>query len=110
MTPSSNCSRNSSPRIDYVCFGKHVACGKTEPTYHPLRRCATNGTVDLHLAIQGGLYRRDYSKSHNVGFADALIAATATQRQVSLVTLNRKHCPMFVYVVDAQYFSSIRYG
>jgi predicted nucleic acid-binding protein len=50
--------------------------------------------LDQRVAIQGGLYRRDYSKSHNVGLADALIAATATQRQVPLVTLNRKHFPM----------------
>jgi len=50
--------------------------------------------LDQRLAVQGGLYRRDYSKSHNVGLADALIAATAAQRQISLVTLNRKHFPM----------------
>ena len=50
--------------------------------------------LDLRLAAQGGLYRRDYSRSHNVGLADALIAATATQRQIPLVTLNRKHFPM----------------
>ena len=50
--------------------------------------------LDQGLAVQGGLYRRDYHKSHNVGLADALIAATATQRQALLVTLNRKHFPM----------------
>jgi predicted nucleic acid-binding protein len=55
--------------------------------------------LDLHLAVQGGLYRRDYSKSHNVGLADAIIAATATQRQVPLVTLNRKHFPMLQDVI-----------
>jgi predicted nucleic acid-binding protein len=27
--------------------------------------------LDLRLAVQGGLYRRDYRKSHNVGLADA---------------------------------------
>jgi predicted nucleic acid-binding protein len=55
--------------------------------------------LDQHLAVQGGLYRRDYSKSHNVGLADALAAATATQRQVLLVTLNRKHFPMLQDVI-----------
>ena len=55
--------------------------------------------LDLLLAVQGGLYRRDYRKSHNVGLADALIAATATQWQVSLVTLNRKHFPMLQDVI-----------
>ena len=55
--------------------------------------------LDLRLAVQGGLYRRDYSKSHNVGLADALIAATATQRQVPLVTRNRRHFPMLQDVI-----------
>ncbi len=32
--------------------------------------------IDQAIAIKGGLYRRDYKKSHNVGIADALIAAT----------------------------------
>jgi predicted nucleic acid-binding protein len=36
--------------------------------------------LDQGLAVQGGLYRRDYHKSHNVGLADALIAATAMRR------------------------------
>jgi len=55
--------------------------------------------LNLRLAVQGGIYRRDYSKSHNVGLADALIAATAVQRQVPLVTLNRKHFPMLQDVI-----------
>ncbi|MFO1430234.1 MAG: type II toxin-antitoxin system VapC family toxin [Candidatus Competibacteraceae bacterium] len=59
--------------------------------------------LDLRLAVQGGLYRRDYSKSHNAGLADALIAATATQRQVPLVTLDRKHFPMLQDVIVPYY-------
>jgi len=59
--------------------------------------------LDPRLAVQGGLYRRDYSRSHNVGLADALIAATAAQRQVSLVTLNRKHFPMLQDVIVPYY-------
>jgi predicted nucleic acid-binding protein len=55
--------------------------------------------LDLRLAIQGGLYRRDYGKSHGVGLADALIAATAAQREVPLVTLNRRHFAMLRDVV-----------
>src|SRR5438067_3689256 len=50
--------------------------------------------VDREVAIRGGLYRRDYMKSHQVGLADALIAATAEHRQAALVTLNSKHFPM----------------
>jgi predicted nucleic acid-binding protein len=56
-------------------------------------------SLDRSLAVQGGLYRRDYGKSHNVGLADALIAATAAQRQVPLVTLNGKHFPMLQDVI-----------
>ena len=56
--------------------------------------------VDEHIAQQGGLYRRDYGKSHGVGLADALIAATAQVLDVKLITLNKKHYPMLknVYV------------
>lgn len=50
--------------------------------------------VDNHAAVVGGLFRRDYGKSHGVGFADALIAATAKLHNFTLVTLNQKHYPM----------------
>jgi len=51
-------------------------------------------SVDGFIAEAGGLYRRDYFKSHGVSLADALIAATASVRGATLVTLNRKHFPM----------------
>lgn len=50
--------------------------------------------IDEKIATIGGLYRRDYGKSHGVGLADALIAATANIKQAKLVTLNQKHFPM----------------
>ncbi len=50
--------------------------------------------LDSAIAVRGGLLRRDYGKSHGMGLADALIAATALVRQVQLVSLNRKHFPM----------------
>jgi predicted nucleic acid-binding protein len=50
--------------------------------------------VDAVIAERGGLFRRDYGRSHSTGLADALIAATAEHVQASLVTLNRKHFPM----------------
>ncbi|MCX8038564.1 MAG: type II toxin-antitoxin system VapC family toxin [Candidatus Sumerlaeia bacterium] len=50
--------------------------------------------VDASLAMQGGLFRRDFGRTHGVGLADALIAATAIQRGIPLVTLNQKHFPM----------------
>lgn len=50
--------------------------------------------VDFMIAQRGGLFCRDFRKSHGVGLADALIAATAESRRLQLVTLNRKHFPM----------------
>ena len=46
------------------------------------------------IAQKGGIYRRDFGKSHGVGLADALIAATAQIEDATLVTLNQKHFPM----------------
>ena len=54
--------------------------------------------ISEEIAAKGGLYRRDYSKSHKVGLADALIAATAQVRGATLVTLNVKHFPMLTSV------------
>lgn len=45
-------------------------------------------------AQKGGLYRRDYGKSHGVGLADAIIAATVQDLGATLATLNSKHYPM----------------
>lgn len=50
------------------------------------------------IAVRGGLHRRKYFKSHGVGLADALIAATAEARGATLVTLNDKHFPMLASV------------
>jgi predicted nucleic acid-binding protein len=57
--------------------------------------------VDVNQSIsrRGGLYRRDISKSHGVGLADALIAATAEEQEATLVTLNKKHFPMLTRVI-----------
>lgn len=50
--------------------------------------------ITQEIAVTGGLYRRDYKKSHSVGLADALIAATTYVKRATLVTLNEKHFPM----------------
>ncbi|MGL5135693.1 MAG: type II toxin-antitoxin system VapC family toxin [Planktothrix sp.] len=55
--------------------------------------------IDEKIATLGGLYRRDYGKSHGVGLADALIAATANIKQAKLVTLNQKHFPMLTDLI-----------
>ena len=50
--------------------------------------------VNAEIAKAGGLYRRDYGKSHGVGLADAILAATAEAEKAELKTLNTKHYPM----------------
>ena len=50
--------------------------------------------VSAEIAKTGGLYKRDYGKSHGVGLADAILAATAEAENAELKTLNTKHYPM----------------
>jgi len=50
--------------------------------------------VSTEIAKAGGLYKRDYGKSHGVGLADAILAATAEAENAELKTFNTKHYPM----------------
>ncbi len=50
--------------------------------------------IDFGIAKSGGLYKRDFGKSHGVGLADAILAATADKENAELKTLNVKHYPM----------------
>ena len=50
--------------------------------------------VSVEIAKAGGLYKRDYGKSHGIGLADAILAATAGAENAQLKTLNTKHYPM----------------
>jgi hypothetical protein len=50
--------------------------------------------VNAEIGRVGGLYKRDYGKSHGVGLADAILAATAEAENAELKTLNTKHYPM----------------
>ena len=50
--------------------------------------------VSADIGKAGGLYKRDYGKSHGVGLADAILAATAEAENAELKTLNTKHYPM----------------
>ncbi len=50
--------------------------------------------VSPDLARAAGLYKKDYAKSHDIGLADAIIAATAQAENADLKTLNTKHYPM----------------
>ena len=51
--------------------------------------------IDLNrdIAQAGGLIRREHGKTHGVGLNDALVAATAVNRNACLHTLNVKHYP-----------------
>ncbi len=50
--------------------------------------------VSPSLAKAVGLHKRDYSKAHGVGLADAIVAATSKAEHAELKTLNIKHYPM----------------
>ena len=50
--------------------------------------------VGAEIAKAGGLYKRNYGKSHGVGLADAILAASAVAENAELKTLNTKHYPM----------------
>lgn len=50
--------------------------------------------VTVDIAKAGGLLKRDFGKSHGLGLADAVVAATAQVENAELSTLNVKHYPM----------------
>jgi hypothetical protein len=50
--------------------------------------------VTQAIAKKGGRYKGFYHKSHGVGLADGIIAATAVLHNFKLKTLNTKHYPM----------------
>lgn len=50
--------------------------------------------ITSDIAKIGGLYKRDYSKPHGIGLANAIIAATCDAENAELKTLNIEHYPM----------------
>lgn len=56
--------------------------------------------LSLEISKKGGLLRRDYGKSHGIGFADSLIGASAIHTDSTLVTLNTKHFQMLANVLS----------
>jgi len=50
--------------------------------------------VTSKIARAGGLYKQNYGKSHGIGLADAILAATAEAGNAELKTLNVKQYPM----------------
>jgi len=57
--------------------------------------------VSAGIARDGGLYKRDYGKSHGIGLADAILAATAKAENAKMATLNTKHYPMLKGLMPA---------
>jgi hypothetical protein len=57
--------------------------------------------VNVEIAKVGGLYKRNFGKSHGVGLADAILAATAEAENAELKTLNTKHYPMLTGLTPA---------
>jgi hypothetical protein len=51
--------------------------------------------VTAEIAKTGGLTKRDFGKSHGLGLADAIMAATAQAENADLRTLNIRHFPCF---------------
>ncbi|MFH0842634.1 MAG: type II toxin-antitoxin system VapC family toxin, partial [Bacteroidota bacterium] len=51
--------------------------------------------IDGEIAKSAGNLKREFFKSHNLGMADCLIAASAIASNAKLKTLNIKHFPMF---------------
>jgi predicted nucleic acid-binding protein len=51
--------------------------------------------VTIDIARRAGVFLRLFEKGHGIDHADALIAATAENHGLELVTLNVKHFPMF---------------
>ena len=50
--------------------------------------------VDATIADKAGEFLRKFSKSYALNIGDAIIAATASEMELSLVTRNLKHYPM----------------
>jgi predicted nucleic acid-binding protein len=51
-------------------------------------------TIDAATGRKAGDYLRMYQRSHSLGIADALIAASAFMNHAAVWTRNRKHYPM----------------
>jgi predicted nucleic acid-binding protein len=65
-----------------------------DETIRSLFDILTSVDVDLSIADGAGEYLRKFRKSHALNIGDAVIAATAKEMGMKLVTRNIKHFPM----------------
>lgn len=86
------------PRISAVTVAELYAGVRDGREREVLDRLVTSFEivdVDEVIAVMGGLLKRQFARSHGIGIADAIIAATARVAGSKLATLNTKHFPMF---------------
>lgn len=92
---------------DFACYISSITIaelyagvkeGKEKQALHAFLQLFSCVEIDSAIAQQSGLYCRKYRKSHGVGLADAIIAATAESISASLITLNKKHFPMIKHL------------
>ncbi len=76
-----------------------VRAGKEEKDLAALLSLFPKVDISEAIALQGGIYCNHYGKSHGTGIIDAMLAATATEEGMTLVTLNKKHFPMLKAVL-----------
>lgn len=55
--------------------------------------------VTYSIATQAGQLLNQYMRSHGTDLVDGVLAATALEHQLELVTCNLKHFPMFTNLV-----------
>jgi predicted nucleic acid-binding protein len=77
-------------RIEILCGARK---GEDE-TIRSLFDILTSVDVDTAIAEGAGEYLRKFRKSHALSIGDAVIAATAKEMSMKLVTRNIKHYPM----------------
>ena len=65
-----------------------------DETIRSLFDILTSVDVDLAIADGAGEYLMNFRKSHALSIGDAVIAATAKEMGMKLVTRNIKHYPM----------------
>jgi predicted nucleic acid-binding protein len=83
-------------------FFSPISAAEIWPHVHPSEHAAISrffrplscAKIDYKVGHLAGELYRQYSRTHQVEIADALLAATAIQNQSALWTLNRKHFPM----------------
>ena len=72
-----------------------VRAGREETVLDGLVSVFRTVPVTAEIGRSAGLLKRDFGRSHGVGLADAVLAATARHAEARLATLNVRHYPMF---------------